>query len=87
VLPVFSILAIALCVMASKILKDYVSESCCCIRLNRLHWFGHEQRMEENRIPKIVFYMNLETTGLRGNPRNRWHDEVMEDRRIVGGKA
>jgi len=24
------------------------------IRLNRLHWFGHVQRMEENRIPKRV---------------------------------
>ena len=22
------------------------------IRLHRLHWFGHVQRMEENRIPK-----------------------------------
>ncbi len=22
------------------------------IRLNRLHWFRHVQRMEENRIPK-----------------------------------
>ena len=30
------------------------------IRLNRLHWFGHVQRMEENRIPKEVLYMNLE---------------------------
>jgi len=29
------------------------------IRLNRLHWFGHVQRMEENRIPKRVLYMNL----------------------------
>jgi hypothetical protein len=24
------------------------------IRLPRLHWFGHVQRMEENRIPKRV---------------------------------
>jgi len=31
------------------------------IRLNRLHWFGHAQRMEENRIPKRVLYMNLGT--------------------------
>jgi hypothetical protein len=42
------------------------------IRLNRLHWFGHVQRMEENRIPKRVLYMNLGTTRLRDRPRNRW---------------
>ena len=45
------------------------------IRLNRLRWFGHGQRMEENRIPKRVLYMNLETTRPRGRPRNRWLDE------------
>ena len=26
------------------------------IRLHRLCWFGHVQRMEENRIPKRVLY-------------------------------
>jgi hypothetical protein len=36
------------------------------IRLHRLHWFGHVQRMEENKIPKRVIFMNLETTRLRG---------------------
>jgi hypothetical protein len=41
------------------------------IRLNRLRWFGHVQRMEENRIPKRVLYMNFGTTRLRGGPRNR----------------
>ena len=49
------------------------------IRLNRLCWFGRVQRMEENRIPKRVLYMNLGTTRLRGRPRNSWQDEVRED--------
>jgi hypothetical protein len=30
--------------------------------------------------------MNLGTTRLRGRPRNRWHDEVRVDGRIVGGE-
>jgi len=34
------------------------------IRLNRLCWFGHVQRMEENRIPKRVLYMNFGKTRL-----------------------
>jgi len=53
------------------------------IRLNTLCWFGHIQRMDENRIPKRVLYMNLGTTRLRGRPRNRWQDEVREDGQIV----
>jgi len=56
------------------------------IRLHRLHWFGPVQRMEENRIPKRVLYMNLGTR-LRGRPRNRWQNEVREDGRIVGGEG
>jgi hypothetical protein len=54
------------------------------VRLNRLRWFGRVQRMEENRIPQRVLYMNLRTTKLRGRPRNRWQDEVREDGQIVG---
>ena len=56
------------------------------IRLNRLHWFEHAQRMEENRIPRRVLYMNLGTR-LRGRPRNRWQDEVREDGRVIGGEG
>jgi transcription termination factor 2 len=57
------------------------------MRLNRLRWFGHVQRMEESRIPKRVLYVNLGTTRLRGRPRNRWQDEVREDGRTVGGEG
>jgi hypothetical protein len=42
--------------------------------------------MEENKISKKVFYMNLETR-LRGRPRNRWQDEMREDGRLIGGKG
>ena len=42
--------------------------------------------MEENRIPKRLLCMNLETTRPRGRPRNRWQDEVREDGSIVGGE-
>jgi hypothetical protein len=55
------------------------------VRLHRLCWFGHVQRMEENRIPKRVLYMNFESIPI-GRPRNRWQDEVREDGRIVGGE-
>ena len=48
--------------------KPTVTET---IRLNRLCWFGHIQRIEENIIPRKVLYMNLGTTRLRGRPRNR----------------
>ena len=54
------------------------------IKLNRLCCFGHVQIMEENRIPKIVLYMNVGTIRLRGRPRNGW---VKEDGRIVGGEG
>jgi hypothetical protein len=57
------------------------------IRLNRFRWFGHVQRMEDNRIPKRVLNMNLGTKTLRGRPRNRWQDELREDGRIVGGEG
>ena len=41
----------------------------------------------DNRIPKIVLCINVETTRLRGRPRNRWQDEVRENGRVVGGNG
>jgi hypothetical protein len=42
--------------------------------------------MEENRIPKSVLCMNLESTRSIGRPRNRCQDELREDGGIVGGE-
>ena len=36
-------------------------------------------------LAEVSLYMNLGTR-LRGRPRNRWQDEVLEDGRIVGGE-
>ena len=55
--------------ICAMVKKPFITET---IRLKRLCWFGHVQRMEENRIPKKVLYMNLEATRLRGRPRNKW---------------
>ena len=35
------------------------------VRLSRLRWFGHVQRMEESRIPKRVLHMNLGNNKIR----------------------
>jgi len=70
--------------MYGMVKKPTITET---IRLNSLRWFGHVQGMEGNRMPKNVLYRNLETTRLRGRPRNRWQDEARKDGRIVGGKG
>ena len=67
----------------ANIKKPTITET---IRLHRLRWFGHVQRMEESRIPQRVLYTILETIRPRGRPRNRWLDEVREDGRMAGGE-
>jgi len=64
--------------------KPTVTET---IRLNILCWFGHIQRMEANILSKKLLYMTLETTRLRGRPRNRWQEEVKEGGKLVGGRG
>jgi hypothetical protein len=31
--------------------------------------------------------MNLETTRLKGRPRNKWQDQVWDDGRLFGGEV
>jgi hypothetical protein len=48
---------------------------------------GIYREWKKTEFPKKVLRMNLETTSLRGRPRNRWRDEVREDRRMVDGEG
>jgi len=41
---------------------------------------------KKTEFPRVL-YINLETTRLRGRPRNRQQDEVREGGRIVGGEG
>ena len=39
------------------------------IKINRLRWAGHVQRMEENRVVKRVFEMTIEGRRKQGRPK------------------
>jgi hypothetical protein len=49
------------------------------IKIRRLGWAGHIIRMEEERIPKKVLYVNFHTTRSVGRPRTRCADVVWRD--------
>ena len=46
--------------------------------MNVLKWFGHVERMEEERSVKRVYRANVEGNRGRGRPQRRWRNEVKE---------
>jgi hypothetical protein len=56
------------------------------IKVKRLEWLGHVVRMEDTRLPKMVFKTKPE--GRRGvrRPRLRWLDDVEADIKALGVK-
>ena len=52
------------------------------IRINRLKWIGHVNRMDASRIQKKSIFINQpEGKRLRARPRNRWLNCVQADLR------
>jgi hypothetical protein len=49
------------------------------IKLKRLQWAGHIQRMNKEHIPKKILYITIGGRRPAGKPRNRWIDAVEED--------
>jgi hypothetical protein len=46
------------------------------IKAQRLSWFGHLQRMAEDRMVKKVYKWQPMLTRPLGRPKNRWEDDV-----------
>jgi hypothetical protein len=49
------------------------------IRAQRLSWFGHVQRMSDNRMVKKIYKRKPITTRLQGRHKSRWDDNVKQD--------
>ena len=43
-----------------------------------LRWFGHVERMGDERLVKKVYESDTNGTRSRGRPRRRWMDEVQD---------
>jgi hypothetical protein len=54
-----------------------------CIKAQRLRWFGHIQRMEDDRMVKNL--TNWKAFGKRpvGGPKNRWIDGILKDMDVL----
>ncbi|PNF43171.1 hypothetical protein B7P43_G15655 [Cryptotermes secundus] len=55
------------------------------IKLKRLQWAGHVQRMDKERIPKKILYSTIGGRRRAGKPRTRWIDAVEEDAKKLMG--
>ena len=54
------------------------------IKGQRISWLGHQERMEEDRMLKKIFNLELEGTRRRGRPRKGWKEEVERDLQVLG---
>lgn len=54
------------------------------IKLGRLRWAGHVQRMSDDAIPKRIRVLQLEGCRKVGRPKGRWIDGVNGDAKRLG---
>jgi hypothetical protein len=57
------------------------------IRVARLRWAGHVQRMDRSEMPKSIKDCKPEGRRAMGRPKLRWMDGVVEDLRKMGVKS
>jgi hypothetical protein len=49
------------------------------IKLQKIRWLGHVERMEDKTIPKRMLKGRLYSKRRKGRPRMRWQDDVKSD--------
>ena len=49
------------------------------VRVSRLRWFGHVQRMQDSRLPKRIMSAEVQGNRGRGRPRRRFLDSIRDD--------
>jgi hypothetical protein len=49
------------------------------IKALRLCWFGHVQRMPGSRTVKKIFNWTPLTARIKGRPKQRWEDNIIQD--------
>jgi hypothetical protein len=54
------------------------------IKVQRISWLGHLERMEEDRTPKKIFTQERKGTRRRERPRKGWKEEVERDLQVLG---
>ena len=57
------------------------------IKINRLRWLGHVQRMDENRTPKKLLWTKPEGKRQAGRPKARWMDAATADLKTLGVRS
>ena len=54
------------------------------IKYKRVSWWGHVERMTNERVTKTIYKWKPYATRLKGRPRVRWEDDVRNDLRKMG---
>lgn len=49
------------------------------IKIQRLRWAGHVERMSEDQVPKKILKGQMFRNRSRGRPRTRWQDNIQRD--------
>lgn len=53
------------------------------IKINRLRWLGHVQRMDEKRVPLKLLNTNPDGKRKPGRPKSRWKDAIESDLKVL----